>query len=141
MTKTQVNIPLLRKGVEWVEEQAKLSWVEGRAWWQDNWQTPKQYVEGFALMTTPPGHMSDFDRIAAGCGTAYCFAGYIGQLLDPRYAESTWVDGLHVSSFAARALGLEAGPDPSAEANRLFRATNTAEDIRRVAEEIAGEPL
>jgi hypothetical protein len=48
------------------------------------------------------------------------------------------VDGkdIHVSQYAARELGL--GPDQAA---RLFNGDNSIEDVRRIAEAIAGEPL
>lgn len=126
----RLNVPLLRKAVEWVEEQAALP-EEQSEWYQGTWR-----VDGEML-----------DR---SCGTAYCMAGYIGQLLDERYRESQTVDGMHVADFAGEALGLErpgpgemlAGVGSMGHAFQpLFHASNTVEDIRRIAERLAGGPL
>lgn len=126
---SDVNIPLLRKGVEWVEAQAALDWSEGREWYQGLWVTPRNQVP--QLQDDPEA-----------CGTAYCLAGYVGQLVDPRFKTSGWVedettsDDVHVSQFAQEALGIT-----DYQAMMLFSASNSAERIRQVAEKIAGEPL
>lgn len=127
---SELNVPLLRKAVEWVEEQAALP-EEQSEWYQGTWR-----VSG--------------DILDRSCGTAYCMAGYIGQLLDERYKESQTVDGMHVADFAGEALGLDT-PDVDATYlgvgvighafQPLFHASNTVEDIRRIAEELAGGPL
>jgi hypothetical protein len=75
-------------------------------------------------------------RVAPHCGSAYCFAGYVGQLEDARYARTDEVDGIHVGQFAQEQLGIT---EDQAEA--LFQADNTAYDIRVICEDIAGEPL
>jgi hypothetical protein len=119
---TDINVPLLRKGVEWVEEQARLD-PDSSQWHQSGWVTP-EFLRVNIWDTEP------------GCGSAYCLAGYIGQLVDPRYENTAEVDGVHVSEVAVKALGLD-GTGPL----ELFVAQNTAEDVRRIAEELVGGPL
>jgi hypothetical protein len=130
MSEKKVNVPLLRKAVEWVEEQA--SKPEGGNWYQGSWV---QYL----------ANLSEYDRtwlwenyhVDPHCGTAYCMAGYIGQLYDDAYKTSDYnSDGEHVSGFAREALGINHG-----QADQLFAGNNTAERIRQLAEEIAGEKL
>lgn len=127
---SELNVPLLRKAVEWVEEQAALP-EEQSAWYQGTWMVNAELLE-------------------RECGTAYCMAGYIGQLLDERYRESQTVDGVHVADFAGEALGLErpdagelmGGVGSMGHAFQpLFHASNDATDIRRIAERLAGGPL
>jgi hypothetical protein len=118
------DVPLLRKAVEWVEAEDAKDPADS-AWYQGSWVT------------------SDPLR---SCGTAYCVAGYVGTLVDSRFENSAknggwlvdpaWVNDLHVSRVAQDALGLT-----DHQAEMLFDANNTAEDIRFFAEEIAGEPL
>ena len=116
---SEVNIPLLRKAVEWVEEQDRLP-EQQRQWNQWN------FVE------------LESDRIDGGCGTAYCVAGYIGALVDARFTNTSLIEtedgAMHVADVAEDALGL---PDR----HGLFQCNNTAADIRRIAEGIAGERL
>lgn len=114
------NVPLLRKAVEWVEEQDQLP--EGRVWYQGAWFTR---FEG-----TP------------WCGTAMCIAGKVA--LDAGWKQrpgtgSRVIRGLEESSaheVARDLLGLR-----DWEAERLFSGGNDAFDIRREAERIAGERL
>lgn len=122
----EVNIPLLRKAVEWVEAEAKRPATE-RQWYQKNWVTPESRKI-----------LDDQSALVNHCGTAYCVAGYVGQLVDPAFINSDWTADrdVHVSDVAMEALGLTSG-----QAGRLFHANNTAEDVRRIAEEIAGERL
>lgn len=131
-----LNIPLLRKGVEWVEEQEALP-VMTRQWMQDMWVT------------------SEEDRVACltgetGCGTAYCLAGWVAMQKYPELAEIdfAWVNGkyLRSSDVAAEELGLPGyGVAPeqyeTSCLHKLFSPHNTAADIRRIAEELAGEKL
>ena len=131
----EVNIPLLRKAVEWVEAEAERPFGESE-WDQKSWV--KAYHEGSELFNPKT---NCYEEVST-CGTAYCVAGYVGQLLEPAYRDSTWVwnkdkgGDIHVSNFAQEQLGIT--PE---EGFRLFHADNTAEDIRRIAESIAGEPL
>lgn len=128
---TTPDIPLLRKAVEWVEEQDKRPFDQ-REWDQNAWKRRPQ----------------------AGCGTAYCVAGYIAEVVDGKKMvqhdcvdmdEGTTLDQrrrgfdpdlVHVSNYARWRLGLT-----QAQANSLFAGSNTAADIRRLAEDFAGERL
>lgn len=114
MTENTVNIPLLRKAVEWAEAEAAKG--EMSAWDQTT------FVETRAL-----------------CGTAYCIAGYIGQMLDPAFVASAWSGEDLVSDVAAEALGI--APSTGITPGHLFYSGNTIEDVRRIAEDLAGERL
>lgn len=125
---SEVNIPLLRKVVEWAEaEHAK----------------GKNHA-GFPLGEWYQGHWVTWS--ASPCGTSYCIAGYVGILEDDRLAELakegrwsyTHEDGEYVSSWtvAQKALGLT-----QFQAADLFKATNTITQVRAIAERIAGEAL
>lgn len=136
MSDNEVNIPLLRKAVEWAETEATLGRDNrGRPlghWYQGEWVLDwNRFLEESMQPAT--------------CGTTYCIAGYVGQLLNEQLRTSQWLtkpmpDGgfqsIHVSEFAQEALGLT-----DEQANRLFRGSNSVEDVRRIAEEIAGERL
>lgn len=115
-----VNVPLLRKAVEWAEAEAAKPWEECR-WHQASWSANPWDVFRW--------HNDTLQSKAAGCGTCYCVAGYVGELEGFDHRGS-------VSEFAQDTLGLS-----DYDANRLFHASNTIEDVRRVAEEIAGERL
>lgn len=124
---TEVNVPLLRKAVEWVEQQDQLS-VQVRQWYQQS------YVVEEDKRVWELGH-------ERGCGTAYCVAGYIGSLVDERYVNEQWAEGedgelVHVSAVAQEALGLNDALGAS-----LFAAYNDAPRIREIAEQLAGEKL
>jgi len=132
---TEVNVPLLRKAVEWVESEVAKPW-EIREWDQEDWVSDshrdpefRQYAES-----------KDLNIKAAHCGTAYCVAGYIAQLHNPVFEknEMALIDGnrVHSSDYAARLLGLD-----DQQAHRLFYGGNSAERVREVAEELAGERL
>jgi hypothetical protein len=129
MNKPSVNIPLLRKAVEWAEASAA---AEDGEWHQGAWVHFNQVVAEQLGAVVIAGSRHAIEK----CGTAYCIAGYVGQLVDPAYEKSEWVGDTHVSIAAEMALGLT-----SEQADQLFRGSNTIEDIRRVAEEIAGGPL
>ena len=136
MTKTPTpNIPLLRKMVEWVEEQAQLT--ENREWYQADW------------IVAPSEYSWLEDEAENWCGTACCVAGKVA-LMDgwkPAFhsglglASTVTKDGEHreVREVAAELLGIPDFPDYGG--HPLFDGNNTAADIRRIAEEIAGEPL
>lgn len=140
------NIPLLRKAVEWVEEQDKLPEIDSQ-WNQSSW-VKSALSKGLDLLylDAEERYFSGIDgdqrynmaqQVAAHCGTAYCVAGYVGQLLEPKYEKSIEPNGLpHVSEFARNALGLD-----EVQAENLFASHNDAEDVRYFAEQIAGEKL
>lgn len=127
------NVPLLRKVVEWVEWQDKLDQKDPeRTWNQLVWAAYGESVE-------------------MECGTAYCVAGMVVQnagykfSMDPdhpfRDAEGCFDPAepkkiYPISIMAAKILGLA-----EYEAQDLFQAQNSATDIRRTAELIAGERL
>lgn len=137
-----VNIPLLRKAVEWVETQAKLPTID-REWEQSTYiSSPSKTALSLIWdkleypFDNPFEQWSYVDILEPHCGTTYCVAGYISQLCDSRYKDRFCVDEVSMPDFAAEQLGLT-----PLEASRLFHATNTASDVRTIAEEITGEPL
>jgi hypothetical protein len=116
-----LNLPLLREVIDWAEAEAAKT--EGfREWNQDAW-----------MMNTE-------------CGTTYCIAGYVvaqSPLFEPttvKDRQSSWAElrrtdtGQRVpwSTAAAELLGLTRD-----DADDLFEADNSIEDVRRIAEEIA----
>ncbi len=109
-----VNIPLLRKAVEWVEEQDALP-IETRSWMQRE-------------IILPEAHRIHSHGHQPGCGTAFCIAGYVADQVRPGIG---WEEAIPV---AEQALGLPRG-------HNLFMMTNSAKTIREVAERIAGERL
>lgn len=121
----KVNVPLLRKAVEWVEEQAALP-VETRTWFQGDWVVTE------ARRLRDHGH-------SAGCGTSYCVAGWVASQAYPELADSQSAlvgdEVLYTSEVAAELLGL------TSYDHTLFWGGNSAADIRRIAEELAGEKL
>jgi hypothetical protein len=140
----EVNIPLLRKGLEWVEWQDTLPMIDSE-WNQGDFVLPPE-IKAFTLIAgqryindhrMSTGELQALtEKVAPHCGSAYCFAGYIGQLEDARYARTDEVDGIHVGQFAQEQLGIT-----EYQAEALFSADNTAKDIREICESIAGEPL
>jgi hypothetical protein len=134
------NIPLLRKAVEWVEYQASLPMID-REWEQARYITKPDLR---ARMLIEVNHdREDFEQyypqlaaIKNHCGTAYCVAAYIGQMYNEEYKYSDQIGDQHVSQYAMGLLGID-GDD----AHALFMGDNTAADVRRIAERIAGEPL
>lgn len=133
----EVNIPLLRKVVEWVEEQESLALAD-RRWYQGAWFR-KVKDEAIQNINDPM------------CGTAMCVAGKIAfddgwipevvvvNSTDPyRYAEVATKGGetRPIDAIAADLLGID-----EYDANELFAGDNSARDIRRIAEGIAGQRL
>lgn len=123
-----VNIPLLRKAIEWAEAEAAKPWELSE--WNQGW-----------WMSEPALVRPSYDLIDAGlarrdqakapeCGTCYCIAGFVAaetqNVHDPFLARDT----------AADALGLDED-----QADELFDGGNNIADVRRVAESIAGERL
>ncbi len=130
-SKPEVNIPLLRKAVEWVESQAVLPRAT-RQWRQQSWVVNEE------TRRTLFGH-------ARGCGTAYCLAGWIASQTNPHLANTDLYHDPETDTYissqgvALDALGLTL--PPGALNHPLFGYNNTARDIRRIAEKIAGEKL
>lgn len=138
MTDRQVNIPLLRKAVEWAEAEA-VKPPELREWEQAFWSlTPAQRdlrIENQRLSgEQPEDYYDNLSREAyykaPECGTCYCIAGYVAAI------EGVKASGWETAYVAEERLGLD-----SEDADALFSSTNTIADVRRIAEEIAGERL
>lgn len=110
----EVNVPLLRKAVEWAEVENALP---NGMWSQRFWA---QQTE---------------------CGTAYCIAGFVAQEMSDgidfwqgiriasQCIDPDSGDKVSISTFAAERLGLTL-----AESDALFAASNTIEDVRDVFE-------
>ena len=133
---------LLRKGVEWVEEQDALPIVD-RTWHQGSWWMSKRRREGYLREIARKGTCHVSEQQVKDCGTAYCLFGYLADITGQEWDEdsagflgSRLKSGKSVSTYIARLLDLDAE-----EAEELSRAHNTAADIREVAEQIAGERL
>ena len=130
---TELNIPLLRKMVEWVEEQAERT--EGREWYQNQW------VSHPAALGSTTAHF---------CDTAYCLAGKVAvdagwtPVFDSRLSITDTValngERALVGEVAAELLGLPVDCD-NHQIGGLFDPRNDATRIREIAETIAGEPL
>ena len=70
---------------------------------------------------------------APECGTTYCIAGYVCE-----------VAGLDTNTYAhdaADLLGIKYNGYGEEAGDLLFHANNSIEDVRRIAEDIAGERL
>lgn len=120
---TEVNIPLLRKAVEWAEAEAAKPVGD---WFQPLTVVPREEREQLGL------------GVAEGCGTAYCIAGYIAAIttgLDNPY-DSPDLKGRSICDFASEQIGIERDA-----ASALWSMSNTIADVRRVAEQFAGERL
>lgn len=138
---TEVNVPLLRKVVEWAEAEASKP-LPIREWEQGAWMIlPEAFDEP---MEDDQGELFFKDP---ECGTCFCIAGKTvelsleeGENMDSSCVESP--DGFteSIPMRAARELGIprDAGPFII---SRLFHAENSIADVRRIAEDIAGERL
>lgn len=135
------DIPLLRKVVEWVEEQEQLD-EDDRSWLQNTWarrypsETENECGTAFCVAGKvvndagfvflwgydPKDPDTEEDLVAQGFAT-YCFNSKTNQIMFIRDA-------------AAELLGID-----SYDADQLFAYYNDAADIRRICERIAGEPL
>ena len=131
------NIPLLRKTVEWVEEQAALADTK-RRWYQGTWWEVEVDVANAQQDMNDPL-----------CGTAMCFAGKVAydagwtpilseQDGEYRYADEATKNGVtqSISIVAQDLLGID-----DEQASDLFSGSNNASRIRQIAEYIAGERL
>lgn len=122
MTDRTVNIPLLRKAVEWAEAEAA---------------KPPELCEWFQghFILDPADELDQSIREGMGkapeCGTCYCVAGYVA---------SVSADERDRAAFAPEIAQADLGLT-NAQADELFHAANTIAEVRRIAEEIAGEAL
>lgn len=134
MNEKNVNVPLLRKAVEWAEAEA-VKPPELREWEQNWWVlTPEERARRVEVAQNDPNYYDSREWAAyikaPECGTCYCIAGFVAAQTD------SGAVGYQVEAAAAEALGLDldsAGP--------LFDCDNTIEDVRRIAESLAGERL
>lgn len=131
------NIPLLRKAVEWAETEAAKGFETVTDHFGDKYEVPLgAWNQGLWVGQS------------ASCGTAYCIAGYVAVLHDARY-DNPLGAGYPVDSDGdvdyeepcARELAMDLLDLTSSQANGLFDGGNTIEDVRRIAEAIAGETL
>jgi hypothetical protein len=117
-----VNIPLLRKAVEWAEAEA---------------MKPPELCEWNQQMFVSGETATSRQRMgkATDCGTCYCIAGWVALQVgeDPR--------GIDPDSVAAKALGIPNNWLDEGLNEHLFDASNSIEDVRRIAESLAGERL
>ena len=131
MTEPTVNVPLLRKAVEWAEAEAAKP-AELCEWEQGAWSTTAEdvaWARGFlADGERAPAWVSRIAEKSDDCGTCFCIAGFINAQHGNRPSDY---------KAAAELLGLPVGIDVP----DLFKPSNTIEDVRRIAESIAGERL
>lgn len=128
-----MNVPLLRSVVRWVESESRLHWTK-RQWRQSSWWSLKR------TLASPPA--------TSACGTTFCVAGYVAHLEGwepvpgdaggPTLFGSLMRDAEGRTDYADRIAATALGLNPSQEAD-LFDAKNTARDVRRAAECIAGD--
>ncbi len=111
-----VNIPLLRKAVEWAEAEAE--------------KPPALCEWEQTVYVLPPERFELYGR-SPECGTCYCIAGYIAA-----QADGPVVDEDTAGNRAQELLGIS-----DFQSDLLFDGCNNIEDVRRIAEQIAGEPL
>lgn len=122
---SEFNLPLLRKGVEWVESENRKPKAESE-WYQGYYA-----VGGLMIERT--------------CGTAHCLAGFIAEQDGGHRIDALMIDGDYGGQVAIDLLGItnrDAWGDD--DAFGLFTAGNTVEEIREIAETIArryGEEL
>lgn len=125
---SEVNIPLLRKAVEWAEAEAAKP-RELCEWEQGVWALSAEERAAAPLADMDLTELPMYEK-APGCGTCYCIAGFVAV------ASGVETVGYYHEVEASRLLGL----DP-VQACDLFHADNTIEDVRRIAESLAGERL
>jgi len=148
-----IDIPLLRKVVEWAETEEKLT--KDREWFQGAWVRE----ETFPIAATAYQSGDVASQTTPWCKTTMCIAGKIAldagwkpmMSRDPRDREDTGVmDGsAFYADFATkdgasreiRSIAVEELDITLREAFKLFEGGNDAADIRTFAEEIAGERL
>lgn len=132
MSETEVNIPLLRKAVEWAEAEAAKP-PELCEWFQGAYIYPSLADHAqFAWDGKPYGTGVNNTMIgrAQECGTCFCVAGKVA------YDALVNRDGRRAPGIAADVLGLS-----DEQADTLFYSDNSIADVRRIAESIAGERL
>lgn len=126
---SDVNIPLLRKAVEWAEAEAAKPKSECQ-WEQKYYVLP--VPDETNLMGWYNAETVKQTRQALGrsddCGTCYCIAGYIAHVSGREFTYAT------AEPIALEELGLT-------NDHNLFLASNSITTVREIAERIAGEKL
>jgi hypothetical protein len=144
----EVNVPLLRKAVEWAEEshakmqarRERLAVIKGHSWWRD--MPTETVMDADDEYEWDQNHWRmPVERSGVDCGSACCIAGWVATQVDPdfaagRNAKGEVVDSAAAAEIAREALGLSVGAGVS-----LFHSENSIEDVRSIAERIAGERL
>ena len=133
----EVNVPLLRKALEWAEAEAAKP--EGLCEWDQVRLDPSSGPEraGWLRPTNSleQAHVVANNIVARmhkdpACGTCYCIAGWVVYEVDGQ------VDLKTVEKRARELLGLT-----GTQSIRLFGGGNSIQDVRRIAEHLAGERL
>jgi hypothetical protein len=129
-----LNIELLRDAVEWVEWQNTLD-IEKREWNQEVWFADLDALREGSVhrLLGPSIHLAGAQRTE--CGTVCCVAGYVTQKVDG--IDQLKNDFLYRGVMTARGRATQLLGIDNDEASVLFDSENTAEDVRRIAEEIA----
>lgn len=127
----EVNIPLLRKVVEWAEAEARIDQAF-RAWDQQNYC-------GIGLRYLTAAERAQGD--VGDCGTTYCIAGKV--LHDAGWTDAEIRHRHRPDIPAAALLGIPTVDDTDDDdwGDHLFAPSNTIEDVRRIAETLAGQRL
>lgn len=140
-----IDIPLLRKAVEWVEEQEKLPTMK-RTWYQGSWGR-KEFDQIQLFLDRTEQEEMDY------CGTNLCLAGHIAVLTgwdiqykwrgygNFTYAVEAEKNGetVDIQDIAINELG--ATVDDLHMIHNLFHGENDAVAIREAAEHLVGERL
>ena len=111
----KLNVPLLRKTVEWAEEQDELrNQGLGCAWEQGSWIFDVEGRIDSLLIELENRHsvrraelrahyemaIADLQsKYGENCGTAYCMAGYMGQINEPLFRKDEYVDMALISDL------------------------------------------
>lgn len=145
-----VNVPLLRKVVEWAEAEAAKP-REISEWEQSMWESdPHENLffdpNAVDYIESQNEYVKQAYKKSDECGTCYCIAGYTasitlrpGETMRDGRIYLNGKDVCHSSDRAIEELGLPV--DKYDFMPQLFDAANTIEDVRRIAEGIAGERL
>lgn len=147
---SNVNVPLLRKAIEWAEAEAAKPPPQSE-WHQGGWKCrPRAHAMLLAEEECIGEYGVDVKRwnavteqLLPDCGTSYCVAGYVTMVVHGMKFDNDWYDANdHVAAIAADLLGIEPpGCRQRPEKGHLFCAANTIQDLRRIAEDLAGERL
>jgi hypothetical protein len=147
---SNVNVPLLRKALEWAEGEAAKPPTQSE-WHQGGWRCKPH---AHAMLLAEEECTGEYgvnvrrwnavtEQLTPECGASYCIAGYITMVVHHMEFDDSWHrDNEHVSTVASRLLGIEPPRCRSRpEKGHLFCASNSIRDLRRIAGKLAGERL